>query len=221
LSREVIVRTALAISDREGAEAVSLRRIAAELGVTPMALYRYVESKEDLLDGLVDLVYGEVELPDPRTHDWWEGLTRIAHSARRVLVAHPAVAAIAATRPAAGPNALRIVERILALLVRTGFDMETAVRIQTTFTRFIVALIALEAGLLPELSEEDRRQTALRLRFELESLSPDEYPNLIAAAPYIATPFEPGRTFDQALELLNGGIASQLPNGRRGQRPKR
>lgn len=221
LSREAIIRTALAIGDREGAEATSLRRIATELGVTPMALYRYVESKEALQDALLDLAYGEVELPDPQTDGWWEGLATIAHSARSVLIAHPAAAAIAATRPGAGPNTLRIVERILALLIRAGFETETAVRVQTTFTRFIVALIAFEAGLLPELSQEDRRQTALRVRFELESLSPEEYPNLIAGAPYIATPFEPEGTFNQALELLKAGIASQLPRPHRTQRQKR
>ena len=221
LSREAIIRTALAIGDREGAEATSLRRIATELGVTPMALYRYVESKEALQDALLDLAYGEVDLPDPQTHDWWEGLATIAHSLRRVLIAHPAAAAITATRPGAGPNALGIVERILALLIRAGFDTETAVRLQTTFIRFIVALIAIEAGLLPELSQEGRRQRALRVRFELESLSPEEYPNLIAAVPYIATPYEPEHTFNQALELLKAGIASQLPRRRRTQRPKR
>jgi len=221
LRREAVIRTALAISDREGAQAITLRRIATELGVTPMALYRYVESKEALQDALLDLAYGEVELSDPQTRDWWDGLATIAHSVRCVLITHPAAAAIAATRPGAGPNALRIVERILALLMRAGLDTETAVQIQLAFTRSIVALAALEAGLLPEPSQEIRRQTALRTRFELESLPPEEYPNLIEAAPYIATPFEPERTFNQALELLKAGIASQLPRRRQTQHHKR
>lgn len=123
-----------------------------------MALYRYVESKEALQDALLDPAYEEVELPDSGTGDWWEGLATIARSVRRVLVAHPAAATVAATRPGAGPNALRIVECILALLIRAGFDTETAVQIQTTFARSIVALAAFEAGLLPEPSAEDRRE---------------------------------------------------------------
>jgi AcrR family transcriptional regulator len=214
LSRDAVIEAALAIGDREGADAISLRRVAGNLGVTPMALYRYVESREALQDALLDFAYGEVELPDPTTGDWWEGLATIARAVRRVLIAHPAVAAIAATRPGAGPHALRIVECVLALLERRGFDTATAVRLETTFIRFVVALAALEAGLLPEPTMQERRRRALRVRFELESLPPDEYPHLIAAAPFIARPFEPERTFDQALELLRAGLASQLPDDR-------
>jgi TetR/AcrR family transcriptional regulator, tetracycline repressor protein len=211
LHRDAVLRAALALGDREGAGAISLRRVAAELGVTPMALYRYVESKEALQDALLDLAYGEVELSDSRAQEWWDGLAAIAHAVRRVLIAHPAAAAIATTRPGAGPNAMRIVERVLELLIGAGLETQAAVEVQTAFIRFVVAMAALEAGLLPEPSAEERRQRALRARFELESLPPDEYPNLIAAAPHIATPFEPERTFDQALGLLKAGIASRLP----------
>ena len=209
LNRDAIVATALAIGDREGIEAISLRRIATALGVTPMALYRYVENKEALLDAVADLAYAEVELPDPDSADWWEGLASIAHSVRRVLTGHPA-AAVVASRSSAGPNTLRILERILALLRRAGFDIEDAVRVQIAFTRFTLALIALEAAQLPELTDEERRQKARRSQFELESLPADDYPNLIQAAPYLATPHEPERTFAQALGLLKAGIESQL-----------
>lgn len=210
LTREAILATALAIGDAEGVDAISLRRVAHQLGVTPMALYRHVESKELLFDGLLDLAYGEIGLPDPDTVDWWEGLAVIAQSTRRVMVAHPAAAAIAAARPSRGPNTLRIVECILGLLMRAGFDAATAMEIQTTFIRFVVAVVALEVSLMPEPTPEKRQETARRVRSELESLPPDEYPNLIAAAPYIA-PHDPERTFTQALELLRAGIEFQRP----------
>lgn len=210
LTREAILATALAIGDDDGVDAISLRRVAHQLGVTAMALYRHLESKEALLDGLLDLAYGEIDLPDPDTVDWWEGLAGIAQSMRRVMLAHPAAAAIAAARPSRGPNTLRIVECILGLLRRAGFDTAAAVEIQTTFTRFVVAVVALEASLMPEPTPEKRQETARRVRSELESLPPDEFPNLIAAGPYIA-PYEPGRTFIQALELLKAGIQFQRP----------
>ena len=210
LDRETVLRTGLAIGDNEGLGAVSLRRSASELGVTPMALYRYVDNKDALLDGLLDLAYGEVELPDPDTTDWWEGLVSIANSARRVLTSHPAAAALVVSRPEAGPHALRIIECILALLRRAGFDSEDAVQVQTTFTRFVLALISFETSLLPALSEDQREQKARRTRFEIESLPAAQYPNLIEAAPYIATPYDPDRSFAQALELLKAGIEAQL-----------
>src|SRR4051812_38199622 len=98
LTREAVLRRALAIGDDEGLEAISLRRVASALGVTPMALYRYVESKDALLDAVLDLVYGEIELPDPEAVDWWDGLAAIAHSARRALIAHPVAAAVVERR---------------------------------------------------------------------------------------------------------------------------
>jgi hypothetical protein len=94
--------------------------------------------------------------------------------------------------------------------VSAGFDAEDAVQVQTSFTRFVLALISFETSQLPALSEEQREQKARRTRFEIESLPPAKHPNLIEAAPYIATPYDPDRNFAQALELLKAGIESQL-----------
>jgi AcrR family transcriptional regulator len=180
-----------------------------------MALYRYVDSKEALLEAVADLAHGEVALPDPATADWWQGIALIARSFRDVLRSHPAAAAIVTSHSAQGPEALRILECLLALLRRAGFDVQGAVRVQTALVRSLISLVSFEVGLLPELSEVERAEKARRLRFELESLPPEQYPNLIAAAPYIAAPFDPDRTFEQALELLKAGIESQLaPGGR-------
>jgi len=210
LTREAIVETALAVGDRDGIDAISLRGIANELGVTPMALYRYVESKELLLEAVAELTYSEVELPDPAQSDWWAGISSIAHSFRRVLLSHPATAAIITTRSAEGPSALRILECILALLRKAGFELGDAVRVQGALVRFLISLVSFEASLLPELGEEERVQKARRTRFELESLPSAEFANLIEAAPFLATPFEPEATFEFALTLLRGGIEAQL-----------
>jgi AcrR family transcriptional regulator len=210
LTRAAVIEKGLALGDAEGLDAVSLRRVASELGVTAMALYRYVESKEELLDAMLELAYAEVELPDTAQGDWWDGLSAIAQSARRVLIGHPAAAAVLMSRPGAGPNALRIIERILGYLIAAGFTLEEAVRVQTTFTRFLMALIGLEASLLPELSEEARQQRARETLFMFESLPSDQFPNLIEAAPFVATPFDPNRTFSDGLELLRAGIESRL-----------
>jgi AcrR family transcriptional regulator len=216
LAREAVVAAGLAIGDAEGLDAVSLRRIAAELGVTPMALYRYVASKEQLLDEMLDAVWGEVELPGPAARDWWEGLATLARSTRAAFLAHPAAAAIAARRAGGGKNVLRVVEVILARLDRAGFDPQRAARIYLPFARSLLALIVFEASLLPELSDEERRQAAVRARSDLESLPADAYPRLVAAAPHLATPYEPERVFEEGLELLRAGIEAQLPTPRVG-----
>jgi TetR/AcrR family tetracycline transcriptional repressor len=210
LTREAVVAAGLAIGDAEGLEAVSLRRIAGDVGVTPMALYRYVGSKEELLDAMLDAVWGEVVLPDPAVGEWWEGLATVGRSTRAAFLAHPAAAAIAATRPRGGQNVVRVIEAILALLERAGFGPEQAARIYLPFARALLSLIVFEASLLPELSQGDRRQQALRTRFELESLPADEFPYVIAAAPHLAMPYEPERVFEEGLELLHAGIEAQL-----------
>ncbi len=217
-----VVAQGLAIGDREGLEAVSLRRIAAELGVTPMALYRYVQNKGELLDEMLEAVWAEVQLPDPDAGDWWAGLAALGRSTRQAFLSHPAAAAIAATRPEGGRNIVRIIEAILALLERAGFGIEQAARIYVPFARSLLALIVFEASLLPELSEEERRQRALRTRLELESFPAEDFPHVIAAAPYPSTPYEPERVFEQGLDLLRAGIEAHRSNPpRRSKQPGR
>jgi AcrR family transcriptional regulator len=206
LSRESVVAAGLAVGDTERLSAVSLRRIASDLGVTPMALYRYVGSKEELLDAMLDATWAEVELPDVSRGEWWDGVAALAHSVRRAFLSHPSAAAVAAMRPRGGEGIVRIVEAILALLARAGFSPEEAARIYVPFGRSLLALIVFEASLLPELSEEERRQASLRTRFELESLPQSEFPHVIAAAPHLAGPHDPERVFEEGLALLRAGI---------------
>ena len=211
LTREAVVAKGLAIGDAEGLQAVSLRRVAVELGVTPMALYRYVQNKDELLGGMLESVWAEVEIPDTSAGDWWEGMATLARSARRAFLSHPAAAAIAAARPESGRDILRLIEAILALLKRGGFDPEEAARLYVPFARSLLALIVFEASLLPELSDDERRQRALRTRFELESLPPSDFPHVVASAPSLATPHDPERVFEEGLELLRAGIEARRP----------
>lgn len=119
LTREVVAAGALRLADERGIGAVSLRRLADELNVTPMALYRYVQSKQDLLDAVTDLLYAELQL-QAAAADWWRPLAALARSARRASIAHPAARELFA-RPAAGPHARRVTESLHALLRAAGF----------------------------------------------------------------------------------------------------
>ena len=215
LSAQQIVRTALELGDRDGAAAITVRRVAAELGVTPMALYRHVGGKDGLLDAIVDHVYGQVELPSRDEPDWWAGLAAIMRSARAVLLAHPAAAALVITRPETGPNALRVLDRILGLLDLAGFGPGEAVQVGQAFTRSTLSLVALEATMLPGLGPAGHAELTARARREIEALPREEFPFIAAAAPHLAGPYEPRRSFEVGFELLHDGITARLPHPRR------
>src|SRR5262249_23727400 len=210
LTRERVVEAALEIGDANGIAAVSLRRVADRLDVTPMALYRYVASKDALLDEMLDAVYGEVDVSDDPARSWWEGLRALADSVRQAFLRHPSGAAIVALRPGSGSNALRIVERLLVDLRRAGFSTEDAVRIHVSFARFLLALVTLEASMLPELSGAERQRRARQTLFDLESLPAETFPCLVEAAPFLAAPYDPDRVFANGLELLRVGIEAEL-----------
>jgi AcrR family transcriptional regulator len=142
LDLDTVVDTALGLADDRGLDAVSLRRVAERLGVTPMALYRYVESKDDLLDALADRLYAELDLPDG-TGGWWDGLLRLGHSTRRVLLAHPWAAPLFA-RPLAGPHGRALDDALQRELRRAGFSAAEARELHDQLSNMVFALVAPE-----------------------------------------------------------------------------
>ena len=125
LSRERVLRTALELADRDGIGALSMRRLGQELSVEAMALYRHVKGKDDLLDGLVEVIVGEIERPE-RTGDWRADLRSQAMAARHVMVGHPWARRVLEERPKGGPAFLAYVESVLSTLLDGGFSIELA-----------------------------------------------------------------------------------------------
>lgn len=115
LSRDLIVRAAIRLADEGGLDEVSLRKVAAALGAGPMRLYGYIETKDELLDLMVDEVYGEITLPEPGT-EWRAALTQIAHGIRAAAKRHPWLVELLGGRPHRGPNSLAHIEASLAIL---------------------------------------------------------------------------------------------------------
>ena len=121
LSRAYIVATALDLVDRVGLEGLSMRRLGAELGSDPMAVYHYFPSKASLFDGIVEAVYCEVERPDdPPGQPWREAMVGYLSAMRAALRRHPGALPAIATRPINAPAVLPLVELLLARLVRAG-----------------------------------------------------------------------------------------------------
>jgi AcrR family transcriptional regulator len=142
LDRDTVLRAGLDLADEGGLEAVTLRAVAERLDVTPMALYRHVAGKTDLLDGMADLLYAELAVPKPGS-DWWEELAALARSTRRVLLAHPAAATLFA-RPLAGPHSLRLSEALRATLQRAGFYPAEVDELHEQLSQMVFALVVPE-----------------------------------------------------------------------------
>lgn len=121
-----IVATALRIADTDGLDGLTMRRLAAELDVTPMAIYRHVADKNALVGLVVDQVLADLPEPDA-AGDWAVQMRRFFTATHELLVAHPAVAQIMAGRPLDGPNATRLADRALACLLAAGFSEDLAV----------------------------------------------------------------------------------------------
>ncbi|MCX5395054.1 TetR/AcrR family transcriptional regulator [Streptomyces sp. NBC_00094] len=204
LTRERVLRAALTVADAEGLAALSMRRVAVELGVETMALYRYTVSKDDLLDGLVETLFLEVEerlssalhpmgtvvpegppvgLPDLR-----DALHGIARELYRVAVAHPNIISLCASRPLTVPLArrpqavLRVHERLLALLRAAGLDERAALRVYRAFISWVLGYIVID--LRAVVDDPDEPDPAFRLG--LHRLPARDFPMLRAYGPALA-----------------------------------
>jgi AcrR family transcriptional regulator len=142
LDLEAVVDAAISLGDDAGLDSVSVRRVAARLGVTPMALYRYVESKEGLLDAMADWLYESLTLPDP-DEEWWHGLAELARSTRSVLLARPWGAPLFA-RPLRGPHAHALDEALQGALRNAGFSATEARELHDQLSNMVFALVAPE-----------------------------------------------------------------------------
>jgi len=125
LTRERILEAGVALADRSGLDNLSMRKLGQELGVDAMAIYRHVKGKDDLLDGVAEVVIGEIERP-PLGGDWIQGLRGIVMAARHVMLRHPWAPRVLEERGTAGPQALAHIDAVLATLIAGGFTMETA-----------------------------------------------------------------------------------------------
>jgi AcrR family transcriptional regulator len=158
LSREEIVDAAIAIADSEGAEAVSMRRIAQVLRAGAMSLYWHLANKEHLLELMLDALMADVEVPEP-TGDWQNDLRVQARSTRKVLLRHNWVIDFITARPALGPNTLRNLDKSLATLDRLEVDTATAMNILQTVGTYVSGAVIRE---LAELRVQQEHEQLVR-----------------------------------------------------------
>jgi AcrR family transcriptional regulator len=173
LSRERVLRAAVALADAAGVEALSMRRIAKELGVEAMSLYNHVANKEDLLNGIVDLVFAEIEPPTTDV-DWKTAMRNRAMSTREALRRHPWANGLMEARSIPGPANLALHEAVLKCLREAGFSLPATVHAYSVQDAYIYGF-ALQENALPaqldtpeggaEVAQRQLRETALGAQF--------------------------------------------------------
>jgi AcrR family transcriptional regulator len=207
LNRERILRAALAVADSGGLERLTIRSLAQELGVKPMSVYHYVANKDEILDGLVDLVFAEIELPRP-TGDWREEMGKRARSARQVLRRHPWSIALLESRTAPGPATLRHHDTMIAALRAGGFSIAQTAHAYALLDAFVYGFAVQEAS-LPFEGPDGAAEVAEPI---MALMAAGEYPHLVEfAEKHALLPgYDFGDEFDFGLDLLLDGLARLL-----------
>ncbi|SOD71094.1 TetR family transcriptional regulator [Jatrophihabitans sp. GAS493] len=180
LSRSAVIDRAFTIADAEGLAAVTIRRLAQELGVTPMALYWHFKNKDELFDAIGDDVIGRIELSADTAARWDERLRVIVTNLVTVLRAHPSLANLAATRIVASEHGLELTEQTLSLLRSAGFSVAEAANLAHQALHTAIMLCSAEPGLELGVVDTDAALAAKRAR--LASLPADRYPHVIEAS---------------------------------------
>jgi AcrR family transcriptional regulator len=210
LNRERVLQAAVALADRDGLEAVSMRNLAERLGVVPMALYKHVASKDELLDGMVDVLLGQVEEPEAHT-DWKPGIRGRVLSMRMVLVAHPWGRRLLESRTAPTPAALDHLESLAATFVAGGFSFDLTHHVMH-------ALGSRMWGFSPELFDAERtvgpREVDTVAQAATFDAMADRYPVVVAlardsieqAGPRASEGCDEQLEFELALDVLLDGF---------------
>ncbi|HYN17599.1 MAG TPA: TetR/AcrR family transcriptional regulator [Actinomycetes bacterium] len=204
LSREPVLEAARRIADEDGVDRLTMRRLAAELGVMPNALYTYFPHKEALLDALVDDLLAGIDAGDPAEGDWRDGLVRVMDSSRRLLLAHPQLVSVFIARPGLGPNAARLGEITLELLRRAGLEGERAAEALRVLLVYSLGFAAFQAPRLR--GDADGRSARAEATFA--GLPEDSFPRMHGLAGQLAAPTT-DRQFQTGLGWLLDGIAAR------------
>jgi len=210
------VRRTVALADAEGVAAVTIRRLATELRVTPMALYWHFPSKEDLLDAAVDAVLAEVAGVGA-AGPWQRRFTALIEELVAALRAHQWVIAAGADRALMREPGLEITDRALDALRDGGFGPQAAANLARSVLHTVLGLVAGDPGPGPTRSAADVADQERRTRQRLESLPADRYPRVVEAAAPLAACADADDYYRAGLDLLLAGVAALAPGS--AQRP--
>jgi AcrR family transcriptional regulator len=213
-SRAQITRAAIEIADADGLEAASMRQVAARIGAGAMSLYPYVNSRNDLLELMVDAVTGEISLPAAEAGDWRAKLTLVATEMRALWLRHPWLAAYLQGHPIWGPNSLRVQEFVLGALDEFGLSTDELVNLGGLYLRYVESAVRAEVGWA-----EEARRTKVDMREWMRLAAPHareivesgKYPVFGKVLMETTIPhMTPADQFEYGLALVLDSIAANL-----------
>ncbi|NGO13055.1 TetR/AcrR family transcriptional regulator [Streptomyces sp. HC44] len=219
LSREQIVSEAVQLLDAEGIEALSMRKLGARLDAGATSLYRHVANKDELIELVVDEIYGEIEVAvadDPAA--WREGAARCAHSLRAAILRHPWIASVLGEMGMSylGPNMMRLSENMLALFSRAGFPLDEADQAIGTLFAYVTGMSTSEAAWLTKLARSGQtEQDWVDRLWPAAEAAAQPYPHLREgyAEARGKDPRESRDTnFTYGLDRVLDGLATRLPS---------
>jgi AcrR family transcriptional regulator len=211
LNQDAIVRAALEVVRKEGAEALSMRRVADELDTGPATLYWHVGSKDGLIELVLDRVFSEIELPTPDPERWQEQVKELVLDARRVFSRYPGLGALTLGRIPMGPTLVRWIEWTLSLLRQAGIPDNIAAYSGDLFGLYIGAHALEEAAPLRSATGEDLEPHEIvgMIRGYFESLPEDRFPNIQETVDELTSP-DPDRRFELGIEIIIRGMATYV-----------
>ena len=208
LSRERVLRVGVALADESGIASLTMRKLGQALGVEAMSLYNHVASKDELLDGMVDLVFGEIALPADGA-EWSAAMRERAISARAALSRHPWAIGLMQSRTSPGPATLRHHDSVIGSLRAAGFSIVLTAHAFSALDGYIYGFALQETtmplGATPE-------ETAAVAEMMLAQFPVDDYPHLAELTiQHILTPgYDYGEEFEYGLDLILGGLERAL-----------
>jgi AcrR family transcriptional regulator len=203
LSRDRVLRAAVALADAGGISSLSMRKLGEALGVEAMSLYNHVAGKSDVLDGMIDIVFSEIDLPSG-DGDWRAAMRRRAVSARQVLRRHRWAIGLMESRTSPGPATLRHHDAVLGCLRRGGFSIEMTAHAYSLLDSYIYGF-ALQEASLPFGTGEEAAQVARDIS---AAFSGGQYPYLTEMAmEHVVRPgYDYGDEFETGLDLILDGL---------------
>jgi AcrR family transcriptional regulator len=210
LSRDRVLQGALAVADQGGLESLTIRSLAHELGAKPMSVYYHVANKSEIIDGIADLVFSEIELPAP-DGDWRAGMRRRATSARSVLRRHPWAIPLLQTRTNPGPATLRHHNAVIGALRSAGFSVAMTAHAFALIDSYVFGF-ALSESALPINGPETVTEVATSM---MPAGFPDLYPHLSEfTTEHILKPgYDFGAEFDFGLTLILDALSGAASRG--------
>jgi AcrR family transcriptional regulator len=214
LTRRAVVDRAMQLADGAGLDALTIRKLAQELGVTPMALYWHFRSKDELLDGLAERVWSEIDVDVDPGAPWPDQLRGLLESLLQVLRAHPAAAALLLHKETQNESFLRATEITLDVLRKAGFDPRYASEIARSTLWTGITLVMSEAG-IKSLDADDRTELQRRKQVVFATLPTVRYPRLVECAAPMTACDDPDFHYELGIEMFIAGVQAMADKVRR------